>query len=158
MRYQVYEDLGHLGQDNDIFNEAGQPVLRVDGKAFSLHNFMVVKDLAGTQVAQITRNVIGAIYEISLTGGGSAEMRHHFSLLHPKWTISVSGGQLLEIIEEPGFHKFTVTQNGQPIATVSKAWISVSDTFGVDITEGQNDLLILCCVLSLEAEMNRHSD
>jgi hypothetical protein len=52
-------------------------------------------------------------------------------------------------------HDFILTENGQTVATVSKAWISLADSYGVDIVDGQNDLLILCSVLALEAEQDR---
>jgi hypothetical protein len=35
------------------------------------------------------------------------------------------------------------------IATVSKARICLTDTYGIDITPGQDDLLILACGLAL---------
>jgi uncharacterized protein YxjI len=36
------------------------------------------------------------------------------------------------------------------VATVSKAWISLTDTYGVDIAPGENDLLILATFLALD--------
>jgi hypothetical protein len=55
-------------------------------------------------------------------------------------------------------HDFILTENGQTVATVSKAWISLADSYGVDIADGQNDLLILCSVLALEAEQDRSEE
>ncbi len=157
MKYQVQEKFFHLGQDSDILTEAGQPVLRVDGKALSLHNLMIVNDLSGNEVARISRKLMAmpATFEIAFTAGGTAEVHQKFALLHPKWLISVPGGANLEMTGNFGDHDFTIAQNGQTVATVSKAWISTSDTYGVDIAEGQNDLLLLCTVLCLEAEQNR---
>jgi len=36
------------------------------------------------------------------------------------------------------------------MATVSKAWISLTETYGVDIAPGEDDLLILATVLALD--------
>jgi uncharacterized protein YxjI len=157
VKYLVQEKFFRLGQDNDILTEAGQPVLRVDGKALSLNNLMIVNDLSGNEVARVSRKIIALLstYEIALAGGVTAEAHHQFSPLHPKWTISIPGGADLEMTGNLANHDFTIAQNGQTIATISKAWMSMSDTYGVDITEGQNDLLILCIVLSLEAEQDR---
>ena len=60
MRYQVREKIFRLGEDNDILNEAGQPVLQVDGKVLSLHGLMLVNDLAGTEVARVSRKLVVA--------------------------------------------------------------------------------------------------
>ena len=155
MKYQVREKIFRLGEDNDILNEAGQPVLQVDGKVFSLRGVMIVNDLAGNEVGQVSRKLVSllATYDISLTGGVSAEVHQRFSgPFHPKWTISVTGGADMEMTGNFAGHDFILTENGQTVATVSKAWISLADSYGVDIVDGQNDLLILCSVLALEAE------
>jgi uncharacterized protein YxjI len=161
MKYQVREKIFRLGEDNDILNEAGQPVLQVDGKVFSLHGLMVVNDLAGNEVGQVSRKLVSllATYDITLTGGVSAEVHQRFSgPFHPKWTISVAGGADMEMIGNFARHDFILTENGQTVATVSKAWISLADSYGVDIADGQNDLLILCSVLALEAEQDRSEE
>jgi len=158
MRYQVRERLFRLGEDNDILDEAGQPVFQVDGKVLSLRGLMIVNDMSGNEVGQVSRKLVSllATYEITLTNGVTAEVHQRFSgPLHPKWTISVAGGNDMEMTGNFAGHDFTLTENGQPVATVSKAWISLADSYGVDIADGQNDLLILCSVLALEAEQDR---
>ena len=158
MRYQVREKLFRLGEDNDILDDAGQPVYQVDGKVFSLQGLMLVNDLSGNEVARVSRKILAllATYEITLAGGVSAEVHQRFSgPFHPKWTISVAGGSDLEMTGNFAGHDFLLTENGQNVATVSKAWISLADSYGVDIVDGQNDLLILCAVLALESEQDR---
>jgi uncharacterized protein YxjI len=158
MRYQVREKILRLGEDNDILNEAGQPELQVDGKVLSLHGLMLVNDLAGTEVGRVSRKLVAlrATYDITLAGGVTAEVHQRFTgPFHPKWNLSVSGGVEMEIGGNFSGHDFTITENGQTIATISKAWISLADSYGVDIVAGQNDLLLLCSVLALEAEQDR---
>jgi uncharacterized protein YxjI len=158
MRYQVRERLLRLGEDNDILNEAGEPVYQVDGKVLSLHGLMVVNDMAGNEVGTVSRKLISllATYEVALAGGVNAEVHQRFSSpLRPRWNISVAGGAELEMTGNFLGHDFTFSENGQTVATVSKAWISLADSYGVDVAEGQNDLLILCSVLALEAEQDR---
>ena len=149
MKYQVREKIFRLGEDNDILNEAGQPVLQVDGKVLSLHGLMLVNDLAGTEVGRVSRKLVSllATYDITLSGGISAELHQRFSgPFHPKWTIAVAGGTDMEMTGNFAGHDFIITENGQTVATVSKAWISLANSYGVDIVAGQNDLLILCSV------------
>jgi len=158
MRYQIRERIFRLGEDNDILNDAGEPVYQVDGKVLSLHGLMVVNDMSGNEVGQVSRKLVSllATYEITLAGGVSAEVHQRFSgPFHPKWNISVAGGAEMEMTGNFGGHDFTFIENGQTIATVSKAWISLADSYGVDIVDGQSDLLILCSVLALEAEQDR---
>jgi uncharacterized protein YxjI len=158
MRYQVREKLFRLGEDNDILNDAGQPVLNVDGKVLSIHGLMLINDLTGAEVGRVSRKLVSlrATYEIALTSGVTAELHQRFTgPFHPKWNFSVSGGEEMEMSGNFSGHDFNLAANGQTVATVSKAWISLADSYGVDIVEGQNDLLILCGVLALEAEQDR---
>jgi uncharacterized protein YxjI len=161
MKYQVREKIFRLGEDNDILNEAGQPALQVDGKVLTLRGLMLVNDLAGTEVGRVSRKLVSlmATYDITLASGVTAELHQRFSgPFHPKWTLSVAGGTDMEMTGNFAGHDFILTDNGQTVATVSKAWISLADSYGVDIVEGQNDLLILCAVLALEAEQDRSSE
>ncbi len=161
MKYQVREKIFRLGEDNDILNEAGQPVLQVDGKVLSLHGLMLVNDLAGTEVGRVSRKLVSllATNDITLSGGVSAELHQRFSgPFHPTWTIAVAGGADMEMTGNFAGHDFIITENGQTVATISKAWISLANSYGVDIVAGQNDLLILCSVLALEAEQDRSHD
>ena len=45
MRYIIREKLLSFGADSIINNEAGQPVFDVDGKALSLFNTLIVRDM-----------------------------------------------------------------------------------------------------------------
>jgi uncharacterized protein YxjI len=158
MRYMVREKIFHLGEDNDITDDQGRPVLRVDGKALSLRSTMSVLDLAGNEVASVHRKLVSAMpqYEVDLPGTGTAVVHRRFSNpLRPKWTIEWPGQEPLELRGNLLGHDFTVQRGGTTVATVSKAWVSWSNTYGVDVAPGENDLLILCSVLALEAEADR---
>ncbi len=47
-------------------------------------------------------------------------------------------------------HEFTISRQGQVVATVSKQWISLTATYGVDIAPGEDDVLLLASVLALD--------
>jgi uncharacterized protein YxjI len=58
MRYVIRERFFHLGEDSDVTDEHGQPAYRVDGKVWSLHNTLIVRNLDGTEVARVTRQLV----------------------------------------------------------------------------------------------------
>jgi uncharacterized protein YxjI len=41
-------------------------------------------------------------------------------------------------------------QRRRKIAEVSKKWLSLTDTYGVEIDEGQNDILILAVAIAID--------
>jgi uncharacterized protein YxjI len=55
--YVIRERLFRLGEDSDITNEAGQPVLRVDGKVLSLHHRLILRDPAGRETGRVHRKL-----------------------------------------------------------------------------------------------------
>jgi uncharacterized protein YxjI len=53
--------------------------------------------------------------------------------------------------------EYTISRAGQAVAIVSKQGFSLTETYGVDIAPGQDDPLILACVLALDlAEDKEH--
>src|SRR5215207_9904506 len=117
-------------------DESGQPVFRVDGKVFTLRDLLVVRDLAGQEVARVHRKLIALrpTYEITVGGQEVAEVRKHFfTPFRDSFTIDVPGPDDLEMTGSLLDHDFTITRGRQAVATVSKAWITIRDTYGVEI-------------------------
>jgi hypothetical protein len=51
---------------------------------------------------------------------------------------------------DPLGHEFTIRRGGRTVATVSKRWFSMRDTYAVDIAADQDDPLLLASVLALD--------
>jgi uncharacterized protein YxjI len=160
MRYIIREKLFHLGEDSAITDESGQPVFQVDGKIFSLHNTLVVRDLTGNEVARVERQLIALTptYQITVHGQEIAEVRKKiFSPLIDRYTVDIPGPDDLAVEGSLFEHEYTFRRGDTVIATISKAWMSLTATYGVDVAPGENDLLILTTVLALDlAEDQEH--
>jgi uncharacterized protein YxjI len=160
MRYIIREKMFHLGEDSAITDESDQPVFQVEGKVFSLHNTLLVRDPAGNEVAKVQRELIALTptYSITIHGQEIAEVRKKiFSPFIDRYTIDIPGPDDLTIEGSLLEHEYTIRRGDTVIATVSKAWISLTATYGLDIAPGENDLLILTSVLALDlAEDEEH--
>ena len=151
--YVIRERLLRLGEDSDITDQAGQPVLHVDGKVMSLHNRLILRDPAGRDVGQVHRKLaaLRPAYEITIDGKDVAEVRKHlFTPFGERFTIDVPGPSDLEISGDLLDHEFTIARDGQTVATISKRWLSVTASYAVDVAPGEDDLLILASVLALD--------
>jgi uncharacterized protein YxjI len=159
MRYVIRERFFHLGEDSDITDEAGQPVYVVDGKVFSLRGLLVVTDAnRQSEVARVERKLVSlvATYEIALADGQAAEVRKvPFTPFRERFTIDVSDGNEMEMAGNFLHHDFVITRGDATVATVSKQWVSLTQTYGVDVAPGENDVLILAAVLALDLAMDR---
>jgi len=73
--YLIRERFFRLGEDSDITDEQGRPVLYVDGKVLSLHDRLVLRDPEGREVAQVRRKLVAMrpTYQIPVAGQEAAE-------------------------------------------------------------------------------------
>ena len=158
MRYVIRERFFRLGEDSDITDESGRPVLRVDGKVFSLHDTLIVRDPAGAEVARVQRKLLALrpTYEITAAGRQLAEVRKHlFTPFVDRFAIDVPGPDDMELDGSLLDHEFTIRRGHRVVARVSKQWFTLRDTYGVDIAEGEDWLLLLACVLALDLAQDR---
>ena len=161
MRYVIKERFFRLGEDSDILDESGRPVLHVDGKVFTLRDLLVINDLSGWEVARVHRKLIALrpTYEVAVGGHEVAEVRKHFfTPFGDRFTIDVPGPDDLEMTGNLLDHDFTIRRGDQTVATVSKHWLTLRDTYGVDIAPGEDDLLILASVLALDLAEDRERE
>ncbi|MDQ3855459.1 MAG: LURP-one-related family protein [Chloroflexota bacterium] len=161
MRYLIRERFFRLGEDSDITDESGRPVLHVDGKVLSLRDRLVLKDHEGREVAQVHRKLVSLrpTYEISIGGQEAAEVRRHFfAPFRDRFTIDIPGPDDLEMQGNLFDHEFTIRRGGREVATVSKRWFSMRDTYAVEVAPGENDVLILASVLALDLAEDRERE
>lgn len=157
--YVIREKLFGFGQDSDITDENGAAVLRVDGKAF--RDRVVLRDPAGQEVAEVKRKVVALrpTYEIEIGGRDAATVRKKmFTPFVDRYTVDIPGPDDLELVGDLFDHDFTVRRDGTVVATVSKAFFTMRDTYGVDIAAGEDELLILAAVLALDLAQHREQD
>jgi uncharacterized protein YxjI len=156
--YVIRERLFDIGDDFDITDESGGRVFHVDGKALSLRDRLVISDAAGNEVAEVHRRLVALrrTYEIRIGGESAAQVRKHLiTPFRDAFTIDVPGPHDLTMHGSLLDHEFTIERDGDTVATASKRWIAIRDTFAVDIAEGENHLLILAAVLALELSQKR---
>jgi uncharacterized protein YxjI len=132
----------------------------VAGKIFSLRNRLILRNPEGREVAQVHQKLAAMrpTYQISVAGQDAAEVRKHFfTPFGDRFTIDVPGPDDLEMAGDLVDHEFTIRRGDRTVATISKRWFSMRDTYAVDVAEGENDLLILASVLALDLAEDQES-
>ncbi len=158
MRYVIRERLFRLGEDSDITDEEGRPIFHVDGKVLTLRNTVIMRDRTGAEVARVERQLIALrpTYYITRNGQEAASVRKQlFSPFVDRFTVDVPGPHDLHVTGSLFEHDYAIERDGVVVATVSKAWISITETYGVDIAPGEDDVLILATVLALDLAQDR---
>ena len=153
MRYVMREKLLSWGDDFYIKDESGRDAYFVDGKAFSFGDQLSFQDLQGNELAFIKQKLFawGKTYEIVRGGRVVAVVKRElFTLFRHRFTVDVPGPDDLEAQGSFTEHEYTFSRGDDVVATVSKRWFSWSDTYGVEIAEGEDPVLILASAVVID--------
>lgn len=163
MRYVMRQKLFAWGDDFTIKDESGRDMFFVDGKAFSLGNQLSFQDMQGNELAFIKQRLLawGPTYDIYGRGQLKAIVKKGvFTFLHCRFSVDVPGPDDLEATGSFTDHEYEFRRRDEVVATVSKRWFSWSDTYGVDIGPGEDDILILASSVVIDMacheEKGRH--
>ncbi len=153
MRYQMRQKFFAFGDDFAIRDAEGNECFFVDGKVFSIGDRLSILDTAGNEVAHIQQRLFswGRTYEIYGPDGLFAVVKKSlFTLFHCTFSIDVPGPDDLEASGDFFDHEYTFGRAGRPVASVSKAWFSLTDSYGIDIADGENDVLLLASAVVID--------
>jgi len=146
------------GDDYVIKDEAGHELYLVDGKAISWGGQLSFQDLDGRERAFIKQKMfkLSPTYEIHRNGELAAVVQKElFALLHHRFTVDVPGPDDLEAKGDFLDHEYVFTRGGREVATVSKRWFALADTYGVEVAEGEDDVLILASAVVVDQACHR---
>ena len=156
MRYVMRQKLWGWGDDFTIKDEAGQDRFFVDGKALSIGDKLSFQDMHGRELVFIRQKLLswGPTYEIHSGGQLVAVVKKKlFTFFKYKFTVDETATpDPVDLEVEGDFfdHEYAFTRQGHPVAVVSKKWFSWSDTYGVDVAAGENDVLILASTVVID--------
>jgi uncharacterized protein YxjI len=150
--YQMREKLISIGDDYWIEDETGQRAFKVDGKAVRVRDTFVLRDAAGEKVAKIQERKVRVRDTMEIEqASGNATVRKAMVGLRDRFKIDVEGGSDLSAHGNLVDHEYEIEQDGDTVATVSKKWFRVRDTYGVEIMPGQDEARILAVVVCIDA-------
>ena len=153
MRYLMRERILSWGDDFTIKDEAGREAFYVDGKVFSFGDKLSFKDRDGKEAALIDQKLLsfGPQYEIVRGGTTVAVVKKQlFTLFRARFTVDVPGPDDLEAKGNFLEHEYVFERDGRDVARISKKWLSLSDSYAIDINEGEDDVVILAAAVVID--------
>ena len=153
-RYQMRQRMFAIGDDFFIEDEQGRRAFKVDGKALRVRSTLKFEDAGGRELYKIQEKLarVRDSMTIERADGGVAAKVHNALLtpLRDRWTIDIPGGADMKTQGNIVHHEYRIEQGGMPVATVSKKWFRVRDSYGVEIAPGQDDALILAITVVID--------
>ena len=153
MRYVMRQKLFSWGDDFTIKDDAGNDVFFVDGKAFSIGDKLSFQDMQRSELAFIRQRLLawGPTYEVYRGGALAATVKKQlFTFFTCRFTVDVPGPDDLEAAGDFLDHEYEFRRGGRAVATVSKRWFSWTDTYGVDIADREDDVLVLAATVVID--------
>ena len=157
--YQMRQRMFAIGDDFYIQDENGRRAFKVDGKALRVRSTLKFDDANGNELYKIQEKMVRVRDSMNVEdASGNVVAKVHNALITPlrdRWQIDIPGGADLSTQGNIVNHEYRIEQGRQTVATISKKWFRVRDTYGVEIAPGQNDALLLAITVCID--MMAHS-
>lgn len=153
-RFKMHERLISIGDDYWIENEAGDRAFFIDGKALRVRETLIIKDAQGNDLYKIQEKMIRVrdTMDIEDAEGKTAATikKALITPLRDRFKVEVANGPEMDVQGNIMRHEYNIEAGGGKVAEVSKKWFRVRDTYGVEISPGQNAALILAITVALD--------
>lgn len=156
VRYQMRERRLSFGDDYWIEDERGAKVFRVDGKAARLRDSWVIEDAAGEEVASVREKKLSVRDAVKIHfGGREATVKRSRIGIGERFHVEMDGERGGDLKVKGDFigHDFTIERDGDRVAEVSKKWFTLRDTYGVEVENRADSVLVLAVIVAVDSLM-----
>lgn len=153
-RFMMKQRMFSIGQDFWIENDRGQKVFKIDGKAIRVRGTLIFEDANGRKLLQIQERIARVRDTMNIEGANGATVaKVHNAMVTPlrdRWQIDIPGGQNLSTQGNILHHEYRIERGRQTVATVSKKWFRVRDSYGVEVAPGEDAAKILAVTIVID--------
>ena len=159
-RYRMREKIFAIGDDFWIETEDGERAFKVNGKALRIRQTFILESPSGEELFKIQEKKLHIRDTMEIERDGHMVAKIKKALITPlrdRFAIEVEGGAELSAKGNIVDHEYEIERDGKKVATVSKRWLRIRDTYGIEIAPGENDALILAATVCID-EMSGRRD
>ena len=149
------EKMFAIGDDSWIEDEAGERVYRVDGKALRMRKTLKLEDAGGNELCKIQERKLRVRDTMEIEAPDGSRMgliqKAMITPLRERFEVEVPDQPELKVKGNIFDHEYKIKRDGDKIAEVSKKWLRMRDTYGIEIAPGEDEVLILAVAVALDA-------
>ncbi|MER6137316.1 LURP-one-related family protein [Streptomyces sp. NPDC001815] len=164
MKFLVRDRILGIGDDYWIEDERGHKAFLVDGKAMRLRDTFELKDPQGHVLIDIHKKMLALRDTMVVERGGepvATIRRKRLSLLRNHYRVALADGTELDVSGKILDREFVVEYDGELLAHISRRWLRLRETYGVEVVREDADpallIAVAVCVIHL-AEKENGSD
>ncbi|WP_406420777.1 LURP-one-related family protein [Streptomyces sp. NBC_00873] len=149
MRFLVRERLFAVGDDYWIEGADGRKVFLVDGKAMRVRDTFELKDAQGRILVEIRQKLLTLRDTMLIERDGeqlARVKRKRLSLLRNHYRVTLVDGTELDVSGKILDREFGIDYDGELLARISRRWLTVRDTYGIDVVREDADAALLIAV------------
>ncbi|MFE2088877.1 LURP-one-related/scramblase family protein [Streptomyces sp. NPDC059460] len=149
MRFLVRERLFAVGGDYWIEDVDGRKVFLVDGKAMRVRDTFELKDAQGRTLVEIRQKLLSLRDTMLIERDGeqlARVKRKRLSLLRNHYRVTLVDGTELDVSGKILDREFAIDYDGELLAQISRRWLTVRDTYGIDVVREDADAALLIAV------------
>ncbi|MCC9605771.1 LURP-one-related family protein [Blastopirellula sp. JC732] len=152
MRYAIREKFWTWGDEFFVFDEHQQPVFQVKGEVWSWGHRLSFQDMRGKELAFINQKLMTWMpqYEIFRDGHLFANLVKELTWFNPEYLLDVPGPNDYQIKGDFWHYNYQFQRHGRVVAMVDKAYWTWTDTYGIDVEDGEDDVAILCSAIVID--------
>ncbi len=156
MKLYIKEKVFSWGEKFFVKDALGNDKYVVEGPAFSFGKKLYVYDMLGRELAFIQQQLFTMLPRFLVTcGDTTVQVKKEMSLFTPRYTIE---GPNWEITGNFWEHNYQILQNGSPIVTITKEWMTWGDSYELDIRDPADEILALAVVLTIDCVQEAQSN
>ena len=136
-----------------IRDESGQYRYYIEGEIFTFGKKLHLYDQNGMERAFIWQKILSFLprFYVEMDGMEVAEIQKEFTFFSPHYRVNGPGWEV-----EGDFwgHDYVIADKQGVVATVHKVWMSWGDSYEIDISDTQDEVMTLAIVLAIDAVMD----
>lgn len=152
MRFLLRHKTWSIADAYIIKDGAGNPAFQIVGKWFSWGDKLSFRNMQGRELALIDQKMMSLYprYDLKVNGTPYARIEKEFSWFNKKFTLDLPGPNDIVITGNFWSSEYTFTRAGMVVATVSKKFFNIRETYGIEIMEGQELVPILATAVVID--------
>jgi uncharacterized protein YxjI len=151
-RFKMREKLIAIGDDYWIEDDSGARAFKVNGKALRLRDTWVLEDADGRELATIKEKKLSVRDKITIDlGNRKATVKKALVGIRDRFHVEVDRGKDLKVHGNIVDHEYEIERDGDTIAEISKKWFRIRDTYGVEVRDETDTVLLLAVTVAVDA-------
>ncbi len=152
MRYILKQSLLARASDFSIKDETGQDAFVVHGRASLTGRRLSLKDTTGAEVAAVRQRLVALRprYEIVRGGAVAAVVKAVPFTSGRRFTVDAPGQAGFRVTGNFFANDYLLTRGDRRVARVSKELFTMSDTYTVDVADGEDPVLVLATAVVID--------